>query len=256
MSRVIAVYNQKGGVAKTTTAINLAAYLALSGRRVLLIDFDPQGNASSSLGYSPSLNNESVYHALFDLAQVENLIKPTTLFNYHLLPSSQHLAGALIELIEVEERELKLKKIIDKIKDRYDYVLIDLPPSLSLLTINGLIAADEVLIPIQAQYLSLEGVSQLLQVVEMFKNNMAKDLKIAGAVVTMYDENQNLAKEILENLKTNFPHNIFETKIPWSASLAESPSFGRPAVLYDPMAEGSRAYESLAKEIMAQEGNY
>lgn len=253
VSRVIAIYNQKGGVAKTTTAINLAAYLALAGRRVLLVDFDPQANASSALGYSFSDIGQSVYHAIFDLAQAEDLIRPTTLFNYHLLPSSQHLAGALIELIEVEERELKLKKIIDKIRNKYDYILIDLPPSLSLLTINGLVAADEVLIPIQAQYLSLEGVSQLLQVVEMFKNNMAKDLRIAGAVVTMYDENQNLAKEILENLKTNFPHNIFETKIPWSSALAEAPSFGRPAVLYDPMSTGSKAYEELAREIISQE---
>ena len=253
MSRVIAIYNQKGGVAKTTTAINLGAYLALAGKKVLVVDFDPQANASSALGHLSGSAEESIYHGIFELAPIESLIKQTHLHNFHLIPASQHLAGALIELVEIEEREQKLKKAIEKIKNDYDYVLIDLPPSLSLLTINGLVAADEVLIPVQGEYLSLEGLGQLLEVVEMIKNNLSKNLDIAGAVLTMYDENQKLAQDILENLKVNFPHNIFETKIPRCSPLAEAPSFGRPAVLYDPMSEGAKAYEKLAQELIFQE---
>lgn len=253
MSRIISIYNQKGGVAKTTTCINLAAYLALMGKKVLLVDFDPQANASSALGFPPKENLESVYHGLFGLVAAQNLIKPTSLYNYHIIPASQNLAGALIELVEVEEREQRLKKLIDQIKNNYDYILIDLPPSLSLLTINGLIAADEVIIPIQAEYLSLEGLGQLLEVVNMIKNNLGKDLNVAGAVLTMYDEKEKLSQEIAENLKNNFPYNIFETKIPRSGSLAEAPSFGRPAVLYNPMSEGAKAYEKLAQELIFQE---
>ncbi len=253
MSRVIAVYNQKGGVAKTTTAVNLAAYLALAGKKVLVVDFDPQANASSALGYPAKDNFESVYHGIFNLTEVEKLIKPTSLYNYHLLPASQHLAGALIELVEVNEREFQLKKLIDRIREQYDYILIDLPPSLSLLTVNGLIAADEVLIPIQSHYLSLEGLNQLLEVVDMIKNNLSSNLNIAGAVITMYDENEKLSQELAEQLKASFPYHIFETMIPRSASLAEAPSFGRPAVLHDPISDGAKAYEQLAREILARE---
>lgn len=255
MSRVIAIYNQKGGVAKTTTAVNLAAYLSLAGKKVLLVDFDPQANASSSLGFTPDLDSKSVYHSLFNLSEVEDLIRPTTLYNYHFIPSSQHLAGALVELVNIAEREFQLKKMINKIRDRYDYVLIDLPPSLSLLTINGLVAADEVLIPMQAQYLSLEGLSQMLGVVEMINNNLAKNLKVAGAVLTMYHGNDQLADEIIRKFNENFQHNIFESRIPWSAPLAEAPSFGRPIALYNHVSEGAKAYENLAKEIINQENN-
>ncbi|MDI6717836.1 MAG: AAA family ATPase [Patescibacteria group bacterium] len=253
MSRIIAIYNQKGGVAKTTTAVNLAAYLALSGKKVLLVDFDPQANASSALGYTSTLKSQSAYHGLFNLIPAERLIRPTSLFNFYLIPSSQHLAGALVELVNMEKREFQLRKMIDTIKDQFDYVLIDLPPSLSLLTINGLIAANEVLIPIQSHYLSLEGLNQLLEVVGMIKNNLSDKLSISGAVVTMYDENEKLSQSLTEKLKNIFPHNIFKTKIPRSAPLAEAPSFGRPAVLYDPISDGARAYEELAKEIIEQE---
>lgn len=255
MSRVIAIYNQKGGVAKTTTAVNLSAYLALAGKKVLLVDFDPQANASFSLGFISDLNTESVYHGLFNLAQIENLIKPTNLYNYHFIPSSQHLAGALVELINVEEREFQLKKFIDKIRNQYDYIFIDLPPSLSLLTINGLVAADEVIIPVQAQYLSLEGLSQMLGVVDMISANLSNNLKVAGAVLTMYHGDEQVSEEVMKKFNENFSHNLFQTRIPWSFPLAEAPNFGRPAALYNPMSEGAKAYEELAKEIIAQENN-
>lgn len=258
MSRVIAIYNQKGGVAKTTTCVNLAAYLALAGKKVLLVDFDPQANASFSLGFIPDLNTESVYHGLFNLTSIENLIKPTNLFNYHFIPSSQHLAGALVELINIEEREYQLRKFIDKVRDQYDYILIDLPPSLSLLTINGLVAADEVIIPMQAQYLSLEGLSQMLEVVNMINTNLTNNLKIAGAVLTMYygneqSANKGMTDEILKKFSENFNHHVFQSRIPWSVPLAEAPSLGRPVVLYNPVSDGAKAYEELAKEIILQE---
>lgn len=252
MSRVIAIYNQKGGVAKTTTSVNLAAYLALAGKRVLLVDFDPQANASSSLGFKPNLETKGIYHGLFNLAEAESLIRPTTLFNYHFIPSSQHLAGALVELINVNQREFQLRKFIDKIRGRYDYVLIDLPPSLSLLTVNGLVAADEVIIPAQAQHLSFEGLTQMMEIVDLIKNNLASDLKIAGAVVTMHHDSQ-IAEDLISKFKENFQHNVFQTRIPWSAPLAEAPSFGRPVVLYNQVSDGAKAYEKLAEEIIQQE---
>ena len=253
MARIIAVYNQKGGVAKTTTSVNLAAYLSLIGRKVLLVDFDPQGNASSGLGFSPKLTDQSVYHGIFNLVDIDSLIKPTALHNFHLITSSQHLAGALVELVNMASREYFLKNFIDKVKDRYDYVLIDLPPSLSLLTINGLTAAGEILIPMQCEYLSLEGVSQMLEVVNMINKSIAPNLAIAGGVLTMYDEKEGLSREIEKSIPKYFPHHLFETKIPRSSALAEAPSFGRPVVLYHPMSDGAQAYEKLAREIIQQE---
>lgn len=254
MARVIAVYNQKGGVAKTTTCVNLSAYLALEGKRVLLIDFDPQANASSGLGHPAKLNEASIYHGLFGLVEPEALVKPTIFYNYHLIPSSQHLAGALIELVNVPEREYKLKQFIDKVRDKYDYVFIDMPPSLSLLTINGLVAADEIVIPVQSHYFSMEGLSQLLEIIDLVHKNIStQGLKVAGAVMTMYDENEPLSHKIANDIAENFPHNIFKTRIPRSSALSEAPSFGRPVILHDPNSTGARAYEQLAKELVAQE---
>ena len=254
MARVIAVYNQKGGVAKTTTCVNLSAYLALEGKKVLLIDFDPQANASSGLGHPAKLNEGSIYHGLFGLAEPDALTKPTIFYNYHLIPSSQHLAGALIELVNIPEREHKLRQFIDKIRDKYDYIFIDMPPSLSLLTINGLVAADEIVIPVQSHYFSMEGLSQLLEIIELVHKNIStRGLKVSGAVMTMFDENEPLSHKIAGDIAASFPHNVFKTRIPRSSALSEAPSYGRPVILHDPNSTGARAYEQLAKELIAQE---
>ncbi len=253
MARVIAVCNQKGGVGKTTTSVNLGAYLATLGRRVLLVDFDPQANASSALGHDRSKETYSVYHGFLGEAAPEEIVRPTQLFNFHLMPSSPHLAGALIELVSVPEREYFLRKFLNSVRHKYDYILIDLPPSLSLLTVNGLVAADEVLIPVQAEYYSLEGLGQLLETIELVKNNLRHPLKIAGAVITMYDRREHLSREISKNLRRHFPHHVFDVEIPRVIALAEAPSFSKPIILYRPDSPGAFAYRRLAEELVDQE---
>ncbi len=255
MARVIAICNQKGGVGKTTTAVNLGAYLAIAGRRVLLVDFDPQANASSALGHDMK-SELSVYHGMIGAASHEALIKPSPLFNYHYIPAAPHLAGALIELVGEPEREYFLRKFINRFREQYDYILIDLPPSLSLLTVNGLIASDEVLIPVQTGYYSLEGLGQLLETVSLIQNNMNHPLRISGALITMYDQREHLSREIAKNIRTHFPHAVFNVEIPRSVALAEAPSFSKPVLLYDPSSQGARAYEALAAEVIAQEQNH
>jgi len=253
MARVIAICNAKGGVGKTTTAVNLGAYLAAAGKRVLLIDFDPQANASSALGHDVRGATTSVYHGILDTVPHEELIKPTALYNYHLLPSAPHLAGALVELVNVPEREYFLRKLVNRLRQNYDYILIDLPPSLSLLTVNGLIAADEVLIPIQTEYYSLEGIGQLLETVELIKNNMNHPIHVTGGLITMYDKREHLSREVSKNIRRHFPHHVFEVEIPRAVALAEAPSFSKPIILYRPDSLGAIAYERLAKEVIGQE---
>ncbi len=255
MAKVISVCNQKGGVGKTTTAVNLSAYLALSGKKVLLIDFDPQGNASSGLGFSSSLDQKSIYHGFLNYESFENLVKNTALYNHHLITSNQHLAGALIELVDLPEREFYLRKFINRFRHNYDYIIIDLPPSLSLLTLNGLVASDEVLIPVQSEYYSLEGISQLLEIINLINQNLGQQLRVAGAVLTMYDKREKLSREVANNVRQHFPHKVFEIEIPRCVSLAESPSFGKPIALYRPDSIGALAYEKLAKEIINLEIN-
>lgn len=250
MARVIAICNAKGGVGKTTTAVNLAAYLATKGKRVLLVDFDPQGNASSALGQNPITTTESVYHGILDLVEAHTLIRPSSIYNFHFVPAAPHLAGTLVELVNVPEREYFLRKFVNKLRHEYDYVFIDLPPSLSLLTVNGLIAADEVLIPVQAEYYSLEGIGQLLETVDLIRNNMGHPLTIAGALITMYDKREHLSKEVAKNLRRHFPHKVFDAEIPRSVALAEAPSFSKPIVLYRPDSPGALAYDRLAEEIL------
>jgi chromosome partitioning protein len=255
MARVIAICNQKGGVGKTTTAVNLAAYLALQGKRVLLLDFDPQANASSALGSSPLVTNPSVYHGVLGQIEAWELVKPSPIFNYHYIPAAPHLAGGLVEFVPLTGREYLLRRFLNHLRHKYDHILIDLPPSLSLLTVNGLIAADEVLIPIQSEYYSLEGLGQLLETVDLIRRNLGHDLGIAGGLLTMYNKRERLSREVAREVRSHFPHPVFEVEIPRCVSLAEAPSHGKPVALYAPSSAGARAYERLAEEMIARENH-
>lgn len=252
MARVIAICNAKGGVGKTTTAMNLGAYLAMSGERTLLIDFDPQFNATVGVGvkYAP---DETIYHALLANAAPERVIKPTYLSNFEIAPASADLAGALVELVNLPEREQYLKNFVQKVRDKYDFIFIDLGPSLNLLTVNGLLAADEVLIPIQCEYYSLEGLGQLLETIDLVRNNLGHPLRVAGALLTMYDKNIKLSREIAREVRRRFPHRVYDVEIPRSVALAEAPSFKKPIMLYAPQSSGALAYERLARELIEQQ---
>jgi chromosome partitioning protein len=253
MARVIAICNQKGGVGKTTTAVNLGAYLALAGRRVLLVDFDPQANASSALGHDHAKEYKSIYHGIIGEATHEELILPSAIYNYHYIPAAPHLAGALVELVGMPEREYFLRKFLNRVRHEYDYILIDLPPSLSLLAINGLMAADEVIVPVQAEYYSLEGLGQLLETVELIRNNLNHPIRISGALITMYNKREHLSREVAKNLREHFPYHVFAVQVPRSVALAEAPSYAKPVLLYRPDSSGADAYRRLADEVIADE---
>ncbi|MBI4119647.1 MAG: ParA family protein [Parcubacteria group bacterium] len=251
MARVIAICNQKGGVGKTTTAVNLGVYLAAMGRRVLLVDFDPQANATSAL--TRERVSLTIYHAITGGGEPERYIKESSVFNYQFVPASQDLAGALVEFVNQPEREYFLRKFITRIRHKYDYILIDLPPSLSLLTVNGLVASDEVIIPVQCEYYGLEGLGQLLNTINLVNTNLRHPLRVAGAVLTMYDKREHLSREVAHNLRKNFPHKIFDVEIPRAVALAEAPSFTKTIFTYAPYSYAARAYERLAREIINQE---
>lgn len=253
MARVISIVNQKGGVGKTTTSVNLAAYLAHLGKLVLLVDLDPQGNASSGLGIDFKNINNGLYEVLVGPYSIADIIHPTTHENLHLAPANQNLAAANIELVSHDDREFKLHSNIKDIRSRYDYIIIDSPPSLGILTINGLVAADEILIPVQCEYYALEGLSQLLNTINLVKENIKPELKILGAIMTMYDDKHKLTQEIFDELYRYFPNRIFRTVIPRNIRLAEAPSFGRSILHYDRKSTGAKAYEKLAKEIIMLE---
>ncbi|MBI4193062.1 MAG: ParA family protein [Candidatus Colwellbacteria bacterium] len=250
MARVIAICNQKGGVGKTTTIVNLGAYLASFGKKVLLIDFDPQGNASSALGFAHA-GGPTIYEGIGGDAGCDDLVQQSAVQNYHYIPSTQNLSGALIELVQAPEREFYLKKFIDQLRNKYDYIFVDLPPSLSLLVVNGLVAADEIIIPVQAEYYALEGLSQLLSTIDLVKSHLGAHVEVAGALITMFDKWEHLSQEVARNVRNNFPHRVFETEIPRSVYLAEAPSFGKPVLLYAPYSAGALAYARLAHEVLA-----
>lgn len=256
MARVIAICNQKGGVGKTTSAVNLGGYLATHGRKTLLVDFDPQGNASSALGHTHLSKGPTIYQCLQGNLLPRDLIRPSAVPELYFIPAGPELAGALVELVNVERREYKLREFLTKVRHHYEYVLIDLPPSLSLLTVNGLVAADEVLIPVQAEYYSLEGLGQLLQTVGLVRSNLRHPLRVAGAVLTMYDRRERLSREVGRNLRSHFPHYVYSVEIPKSIALAEAPSFAKPIVLHAPGSMGAKAYERLTREIINQESQY
>lgn len=252
MARVIAVVNQKGGVGKSTTAVNLGAYLALAGKRVLLVDIDPQGNASSGVGVDKSKIRMGMYSVLIEGERIERIIQPTEIGGFDIAPATIELAGAEIELVSTISREFRLKRAFESVQDKYDYILIDAPPSLGLLTVNGLTAANSVLVPIQCEYYALEGLSQLVSTIAMVQEHLNPDLEWEGVVMTMYDARTNLSQQVIQDVKNYFQNKVkvYDSIIPRNVRLGEAPSFGQPIAIYDAKSKGALAYESLAREVL------
>ena len=250
MGKGISFSNQKGGVGKTTTCVNMAAYLAKAGRKVLLVDLDPQGNATTGLGFSKSALKKSVYNVLIEEEEVKDNVLDTELENLWLLPANIDLAGAEVELVYKKSREKVLKGALEKISRNYDYVLIDCPPSLGLITINALAAADSVIIPIQSEYYALEGLSQLMNTISLVRQHLNKNLKVEGVVLTMYDGRSLISKQIAAEIKKYFTKKLYEIVIPRNIRLSEAPSHGKPILLHDPKCMGARAYNALTEEFM------
>ncbi|MGP1544438.1 MAG: ParA family protein [Candidatus Fimenecus sp.] len=254
MGKTIAIFNQKGGVGKTTTNINLAACLALKGKKVVILDIDPQGNTTSGVGIAKKGLEKTTYEILVDEhMNPADAIISTGVKNLYIIPASVQLAGAEIELVKLERREQRLKKAIDAIKDNYDYIFIDCPPSLGLLTINSLTAVDSVLIPIQCEFYALEGVSQLMSTIELVKKSLNPDLKIQGVILSMFDGRTNLSIQVVEEVKKYFREKVYTTVIPRNVRLAEAPSYGMPITEYDPRSTGAQAYMEFAEEFLELE---
>lgn len=255
MARIIAIANQKGGVGKTTTAINLAAYLSRESKRVLLLDADPQANATSGLGVDKKKVSPSIYDALIGTVKIDRVISHTDRQGLDLAPAAINLAGVEVEMVGMLAREQRLGRAIAPILAEYDFVIIDCPPSLGLLTVNALSAADGVIIPVQCEYLALEGVGQLMTTIGLIRDNLNPRLRIAGVLMTMFDARTNLSQQVVEEVRTHFPDLIFETIIPRSVRLSEAPSYGLSILDYDPSSKGAVAYGHLAREVIAREEN-
>lgn len=250
MGSIISFSNQKGGVGKTTTCVNMAAYLSKAGKKILLVDLDPQGNATTGLGFSKSTLKKSVYNVIIDEEEVRDNVLSTELEGLFILPSNIDLAGAEVELVYKKSREKVLKAALDKVKAGYDYILIDCPPSLGLLTINALAAADSVIIPIQSEYYALEGLSQLMNTIALVRQHLNKSLKVEGVVLTMYDGRSLISKQIAAEIKKYFTKKLYEIVIPRNIRLSEAPSHGKPILLHDSKCAGARAYSALTEEFL------
>lgn len=250
MSKVIAIANQKGGVGKTTTAVNLSSCLAYKGKKVLVIDIDPQGNTTSGLGVDKKKIEKSIYDVLINDEKIEAALLKTAVENLEICPSNIQLAGAEIELVSVISRETRIKDVLSEIRDNYDFIIIDCPPSLGLLTVNSLTAADTILVPIQCEYYALEGLSQLMNTVKLVQKHLNPSLDVEGVVLTMFDARTNLSIQVVEEVKKYFRNKVYKTVIPRNVRLSEAPSYGLPIILYDPKSKGAECYLELAEEVI------
>ena len=249
MGKVISIANQKGGVGKTTTSVNISTILAKNGKKVLMIDTDPQGNATSGLGIDKNVNF-SIYDVIINDVEIDNTIQQTMVKNLEVCPSNINLAGAEVELVSMEDREYKLKEKIDSQKDKYDYIIIDCPPSLGLITLNAFTASDSVLIPVQCEYYALEGLGQLLNTIQLVQEHLNENLQIEGALLTMFDARTNLSNQVVREVNKYFENKVYKTVIPRNVKLSEAPSYGMPISIYDPRSKGAKSYDKFVKEFL------